>query len=51
MAWICVMEEAALPEGGMAPIYPLGVNVVMYALCLDYKDDQVHLPYILKRRR
>jgi hypothetical protein len=31
--------------------FRLGVNVVMYALCLDYKDDQVHLPYILKRRR
>jgi hypothetical protein len=31
--------------------FRLGVNIVMYALCLDYKDDQVHLPYILKRRR
>jgi len=31
--------------------FRLGVNLVMYALCLDYKDDQVHLPYILKRRR
>ena len=29
----------------------LGVNVAMYALCLDYKDDQVHIPYILQRRR
>jgi hypothetical protein len=28
----------------------LGVNVVMYALCLDYKDDQVHAPFILRRR-
>lgn len=27
-----------------------GVNVVMYALCLDYKDDQVHAPYIMRRR-
>jgi hypothetical protein len=31
--------------------YRLGINLVMYALCLDYKDDQVHLPFILKRRR
>ena len=31
--------------------FRLGVNLIMYALCLDYKDDQVHLPYILKRRR
>lgn len=29
----------------------LMVNVVMYALCLDYKDDAVHLPAIMKRRR
>jgi hypothetical protein len=28
----------------------LGVNLAMYALCLDYKDDAVHLPFILKRR-
>ena len=28
-----------------------GVNLVMYALCLDYKDDAVHLPYIMRRRR
>jgi hypothetical protein len=28
-----------------------GVNMVMYALCLDYKADQVHIPFILKRRR
>jgi hypothetical protein len=31
--------------------FRLGVNLVMYALCLDYKDDQVHLPFILKRRK
>jgi hypothetical protein len=31
--------------------YRLGVNFVMYALCLDYKSDQVHVPYIMKRRR
>ncbi|HET7784874.1 MAG TPA: DUF4159 domain-containing protein [Myxococcales bacterium] len=29
----------------------LGVNIVMYALCLDYKEDQVHIPFIMKRRR
>ncbi|MGF1468360.1 MAG: DUF4159 domain-containing protein [Sandaracinaceae bacterium] len=28
----------------------LGVNIVMYALCLDYKDDQVHAPFIIERR-
>lgn len=28
----------------------LGVNLVMYSLCLDYKDDQVHAPFIMRRR-
>lgn len=28
-----------------------GVNVVLYALTLDYKSDQVHIPFVLKRRR
>ena len=31
--------------------YRLGINLVMYALCLDYKEDQVHIPFILQRRR
>ena len=29
----------------------LGINICMYALCLDYKDDAVHLPLILDKRR
>jgi hypothetical protein len=31
--------------------FRVGVNIVMYALCLDYKSDQVHVPFIMKRRR
>ena len=31
--------------------FRLGINLVMYALCLDYKADQVHIPFILQRRR
>lgn len=31
--------------------FRLGINLVMYALCLDYKADQVHVPFIMKRRR
>ena len=31
--------------------FRLAVNLVMYALCLDYKSDQVHVPFIMKRRR
>ncbi|RYI86164.1 MAG: DUF4159 domain-containing protein, partial [Acetobacteraceae bacterium] len=30
--------------------FRLGINWVLYALCLDYKEDQVHLPFIIKRR-
>jgi len=29
MAWTYIMDDAALPEGGMAPVYPFGVNVVI----------------------
>jgi hypothetical protein len=29
----------------------VGINLCMYALCLDYKDDAVHLPIILNKRR
>jgi len=28
----------------------LGVNLVLYALCLDYKDDQAHAPFLMRRR-
>lgn len=29
----------------------LGINLVIYALTVDYKKDQVHIPFILHRRR
>jgi hypothetical protein len=28
----------------------LGVNLVLYALCLHYKDDHVHIRYLMKKR-
>lgn len=31
--------------------FRLGINIAMYSMCLDYKDDAVHLPLILKKRR
>jgi hypothetical protein len=31
--------------------FRFGVNLVMYALCGNYKRDQVHVPFILRRRR
>ena len=31
--------------------FRLGVNLALYATCLDYKTDQVHVPFILRRRK
>ena len=31
--------------------YRTGINIVMYATCLSYKADQVHVDYLLKNRR
>ena len=31
--------------------FRMGINLVMYALTVDYKADQVHIPFILRRRR
>lgn len=31
--------------------FRIGINLCMYALCLDYKDDAVHVPLILQKRR
>lgn len=40
-----------LPRGDRESAIRFGVNLVMYALCTDYKADQVHIPFLLKRRR
>lgn len=31
--------------------YRLGVNIIMYVLCMNYKKDRIHVETILKRRR
>ena len=38
-------------EGQREKAFRLGVNLAMYAMCTDYKQDQVHVPFIMKRRR
>lgn len=46
--------EYEVAPGGEAQreiAFRLGVNLVMYAMCTDYKADQVHIPFIMKRRR
>lgn len=32
-------------------VFRLGINLVMYALCLDYKDDHTHVMHLLRTRR
>ncbi len=46
-------ELACLPGGERQRelAFRMGVNLAMYALCLDYKTDQVHVPFIMRRRR
>lgn len=48
-----VWENEVVPGGSAQRerAFRLGINIVMYALCLDYKADQVHIPFILKKRR
>ena len=29
----------------------LAVNIAMYVLCSNYKDDQVHAPFLMRRAR
>lgn len=31
--------------------FRLATNILMYATCLDYKADQVHIPFIMKKKR
>ena len=46
-------EHEVLPGGDeqREKAFRLGVNLAMYATCLDYKTDQVHVPFILRRRQ
>jgi hypothetical protein len=46
-------EHEVIPGGDLQreDAFRLGVNLVMYALCLDYKTEQAHIDYILRTRR
>jgi hypothetical protein len=46
-------EHDVYPGGGRQReiAFRWGINILMYTLCVDYKADQVHIPFILKRRR
>lgn len=47
-----VWTQAVVPGGEVQRerAIRLAVNLVLYALCTDYKDDQVHAPFIMRRR-
>ncbi|MDX2023433.1 MAG: DUF4159 domain-containing protein [Deltaproteobacteria bacterium] len=46
-------EHEVIPGGDTQREYAhrLAVNVTMYALCLDYKEEQAHIEFILRSRR
>ncbi len=46
-------EHEVIPGGDIQreDAFRFGVNLVMYALCLDYKTEQAHIDYILRTRR
>jgi hypothetical protein len=48
-AWDLQVEAGG--EDRREASFRLGINLIFYGLCLDYKNDRVHLPFILKRRR
>lgn len=52
------VDPSGLPAFAVAPggeaqreqARRLAVNLAMYALCSNYKDDQVHAPFLMRRR-
>ncbi len=47
-----VWEEPVTPGGDEQREHGirLAVNIAMYVLCSNYKDDQVHAPFLMRRR-
>ncbi len=48
-SWEFVVEPGGEEQREVS--FRMGINLIFYGLCLDYKNDRVHLPFILKRRR
>lgn len=47
-SWSLEVEPGGVAQREQA--IRLAVNLAMYVLCSDYKDDQVHAPYLMRRR-
>jgi hypothetical protein len=47
-----IWERPVVPGGEVQreQAVRLAVNIAMYVLCSNYKDDQVHAPYLMRRR-
>jgi hypothetical protein len=47
-----VWEQSVVPGGELQRerAIRLAVNIAMYVLCSNYKDDQVHAPFLMRRR-
>ncbi len=47
-----VWEQPVVPGGDIQRerAIRLAVNIAMYSLCSNYKDDQVHAPFLMRRR-
>jgi len=45
-------EQPVVPGGDVQREHAirLAVNIAMYVLCSNYKDDQVHAPFLMRRR-
>jgi hypothetical protein len=47
-----IWEQPVIPGGDTQREHAvrLAVNIAMYVLCSNYKDDQVHAPFLMRRR-
>jgi Domain of unknown function (DUF4159) len=47
-----IWEQSVTPGGELQRerAIRLAVNIAMYVLCSNYKDDQVHAPFLMRRR-
>jgi hypothetical protein len=46
-SWIHPAEPGGERQRRLA--FHLGVNLIMYALCADYKQDRIHLPFLRQK--
>lgn len=47
--WLNQVEPGGVRQREMA--IRLGINIILYSLCINYKQDLVHIPFISKRRQ